>query len=186
MLGNFSIGRFFITTVSLLAYVPFSDTVFQVDKAGEMSPKYALNFGKYRIPNEAHNDMGVLMQNQHQYITDINLIETEPWLFVSCSFQNEARVGFYAYDHSPVQSVQNTKGLIINDLDGGPNFFPAGSDGIKEVYSLLQPVDLFLQKKNGEFENKKFSKNDARKSFVKFMDTLKEDDNPVVVVVTLK
>jgi hypothetical protein len=52
------------------------------------------------------------------------------------------------YGHNPVQSVVNTQGLIINDLDGGPDFFPARSDGKKEVDSLVQPIDLFLQKKN--------------------------------------
>jgi hypothetical protein len=186
MMGNFGIGQFFINPVSLLAYVEFSDTVFQVGQSGDMSPKYALNFGKFRTPDEEQNDVELLHKNQSQHISGIRIVETHPGIFIRYSLQNDYHLGFYRYDHLPVQSIPSSKGLIINDFNGGPDFFPVSSDGGNEVYSLLQPIELLAQKKNGEFDGKRFAKNDAHKSFVKFMDTLKDDDNPVVMIVTLK
>ncbi len=184
--GDLTIGRFFINPLSVLTYIPFTDTVFRVDPNGEMIPTFALNFGKYRTPDEAFNDFSVLQQNRYRFFTDLFLVETERGVFIRYSYQNGFRTGYYAYNHTPVQAIQNSNGLIINDFDAGPDFFPASSDGKKEVYALLQPVDLLLHMKEGEFESKQFSNRSAHKSFEKFMGTLRENSNPVLMVVTLK
>jgi len=186
MMGNFGIGQFYINPLTVLSFVEFNDTIYQFDEYGGRSPKYVMNFGKFRIPNDAHEDMSVLQQNQYQYITNLKLVESGPGLFLRYICQNEFRIGFYAYDNQPVKSIQNSKGMIINDLDGGPDFFPASSDGFQELYSLLNPVELLMEKTEEVLNSKEFTRKDAHKSYLKFLDTIKEDDNPVIMLVRLK
>jgi hypothetical protein len=151
-----------------------------------MNPGFALNFGKYRIPDETFNDFSVLQQNQFRYITSLNLVETAPGVFISFACQNGMHGGFFDLKHSSANVFLCHNGQVINDVDGGPDFFPMGSDGKHEVYSLLQPVELLLQKRDGFFDTKKMSTNSGKKTFSKVLETLKEDDNPVLMVVTLK
>ncbi len=74
---------------------------------------------------------------------------------------------------------------MINDLDGGPDFWPTASDGENTVYRLLRPVNLLDSWSNGGFHEKKFEKTDKRDDFMKMMQQLKEDDNPIIMAVRL-
>jgi len=113
-------------------------------------------------------------------------VETGAGVFLRYSCQNELFVGLYDPNKSSLKSFNSSMGLILNDFDGGPNVFPSESDGEKEIYSLLQPIELLIQYKDGSYANKSFSKSEANRNFLQFLSKLSEDDNPVLMVVTLK
>ena len=76
--------------------------------------------------------------------------------------------------------------MMVNDLDGGPDFWPNKSDGKKLVYTLLQPVKLVEQWQNGEFENKEFKNKTMQKALMNMLNNLDESDNPILMVVELR
>ncbi|MCD6347935.1 MAG: 6-bladed beta-propeller [Bacteroidales bacterium] len=186
MMGDFSIGRFVSNPKSVIGYHPFNDTVFSFDQQGNKSAKYLFDFGSKRVPDEAFDDMMKYMQERDQYIYSPALLETAGRLFIRVSHQKKTWLGIYNFTNGSLDALSSEEGKIENDLDGGPDFWPANSDGDKTVYKLLQPVDLVEARDNGDFAEKDFKSPRARKTFETMLQELKEDDNPVIMVVKLK
>ena len=184
--GDFSIGKFMVTPKSIIGYHPFNDTVFSFDQKGSKSPKYVFDYGNKRLPDEELDDMMKLYENRQQYIHSTSLYETSDKLFIRAFHQKKTLIGFWSQEDNSIVAISSDDGKLLNDLDGGPDFWPAASDGEKTVYRLVQALDLVESWNKGDFEEKEFELADERKEFVRMIQELEEGDNPVIMVVELK
>lgn len=184
--GDFSIGKFMVTPRSVIGYHPFNDTVFSFDPEGNISPKYVFNYGNKRLPDEEIDDMMKLYENREQYIHSTSLYETSDRLFIRAFHQKKPLIGFWQQKDNSLVAILSDDGKLLNDLDGGPDFWPATSDGDKTVYRLVQALDLVESWNKGDYQEKEFKQADDRKEFVRMIQELKEGDNPVIMVVELK
>lgn len=184
--GDFSIGKFMVTPKSVIGYHPFNDTVFAFDPEGNKTPKYVFDYGDKRLPDEEIDDMMKLFENREQYIHSTSLYETSDRLFIRAFHQKKPLIGFWQQKDNSLVAISSDDGKLLNDLDGGPDFWPATSDGEKTVYRLLRPVNLVESWNKGDFQEKEFKLADERKEFIRMIQELKEGDNPVIMVVKLK
>jgi len=184
--GDFSIGKFIVTPKSVIGYHQFCDTVFSFDQEGNKSPKYVLDYGDKRLPDEEIDDMMKLNENRAQYIHSTSLYESSDKVFVRAYHKKKALIGYWQEKDNSMIAISSESGKLRNDLDGGPDFWPTASDGEKTVYRLLKPVSLVDLWNTGDFEEKEFKQADERKEFIKMIQALDEGENPVIMVVKLK
>ncbi len=186
MMGDFSIGNFFVTPQRVLAYQPFCDTVFSIDEQGGMKPAYLLDSGSHRAPDELYDDMNEVMVLSKDYFVSPTLTETSDLLFIRFKRLKKYQSGIYEFDSGEIRSIKTVGNRIPNDLDGGPDFWPSAGDGHKVVYQTILPVDLLNPDKsltNNQIEIKDPA---AAESYGKMLTAIKVDDNPILMVVTLK
>ncbi|MDR2232085.1 MAG: 6-bladed beta-propeller [Tannerella sp.] len=75
---------------------------------------------------------------------------------------------------------------IINDLNGGLSFIPKYYAGNGEVIDIWNPADMKEMLTDEYFASLKIKDPQAHQKLKELLKTLKEDDNPVVVVAKLK
>jgi hypothetical protein len=184
--GVIEFGNFYINPLTRLTYQQMCDTVFAISDKGAFLPRYVLDFGKSRIPDEVWYESAKYEKVKYDYINYINLVETKSTLFVRFIYQKSNRIGLVSLKDGQMSGFKTDKGLVENDLDGGQDFWPKETDGVNKVYSFIQPVNLLQQWQSGEMKNKKFKSQADRDNFVKMVTSLKDDDNPVVMIVNLK
>ena len=96
----------------------------------------------------------------------------------------------YDYMH-PLVYNRKTKELVYvekkipNDLDGGMNFWPGRITGNK-VYSLVNANNFTYYRENGYFYDGEVKNPDKKIALNKMVDSIDENDNPILVIVTLK
>ncbi|MFO7616737.1 MAG: 6-bladed beta-propeller [Bacteroidales bacterium] len=186
MMGDFSIGNFFVTPKRVLAYQPFCDTVFSVDDQGGLKPAYLLDSGSHRAPDEFYDDMNEVMELAKDYFISPTLTETSDLLFIRFRRLNKYEYGLYDFKKGEIRSIKTVNNRMSNNLDGGPDFWPSGSDGDKVVYQTILPVDLLNPDKRLTNNQIKISDPAAGEHYGKMLNTIKVDDNPILMVVTLK
>lgn len=184
--GEFNLGRFYANEKQILTHQPFNDTVFEVSQEGEFSPKYHLNFGNNRFPDEVWYDKDNYRKNQFDYFNWLSLVEVNDKVFVRFYSQREYKIGILSLKDGQSTGLKSVKGLLENNLDGGPDFWPSHTDGNNTVYSVLQAVKLVESWSNGDYQNKEFSNKKLHDNFEKLITGLSESDNPVIMVVELK
>ncbi len=184
--GKFDLGNFYETPENTLVQHPFSDTVFSLNGSGQQLPSYILNFGRYKTPPELFNDKNAHRNAFMQYANWLNMVETKGQLFVSYYLGREMHSGIYFYPKKDESKTQVSVGQIINDLDGGPDFWPRRSDGNKFAYSLIQPTAVLEAYNNGEYNSKTYKDKKAREKFESLMNRISETDNPIIMLVELK
>jgi len=184
--GDFSIGSFYVTPQRVLAYQPFCDTVFNVDMDGHFEPAYCFGFGSHRAPDALYDDMSKTMVLEKDYFISPALVETSDRLFIRFKRLKKYQLGWYQFDNREILSVKTTLSRIPNDFDGGPDFWPSGSDGKKMVYQTVLPVDLLDPDKTKAADDMQIKNPKSRDAYQKMLKNLKEDDNPILMIVTLK
>jgi len=75
---------------------------------------------------------------------------------------------------------------IINDLNGGLSFIPKYYAGNNEVIDIWNPADMKKLLTDQYFASLKIKDPQAHQKLKELLKTLKDDDNPVVVVAKLK
>jgi hypothetical protein len=184
--GVIEFGNFYVNPKISLTFQQMCDTVFEVSGTGELVSRYVLDFGKNRIPDDVWNDKDKYENVKYDYINWLALVETRKTLFVRFSYQKSTRVGLVSLKDGKSGGYKTANGLIENDVDGGPDFWPKETDGSDLVYGFIQPVDLLQQWQSGEMKNKNFRSQADHDNFIKMVSGLKVDDNPVVMIVKLK
>lgn len=184
--GIFDLGNFYSTPLNTLVQHPYSDSVYKLSEVGKMKPCYVLDFGKYKTPKELFSDKNKYREVVTEYAYWISLVETEKAVFTSFYNRRVKRTGIYSLNEKAGSRLKITNGALLNDIDGGPDFWPRKSDGEKMIYSFIQPLKLIEDYQNGDFENKSFNDKKAREKFINLVKDLKESDNPIIMVVKLK
>lgn len=184
--GKFDLGNFYITPLNTLVQHPFSDSVYSLSKDGKMEACMVLDFGKYKTPNELFNNKNEHRKAFFDYANWLNLVETEKAIYISFYYQRIKRTGIYFLNNKKESRLGIGNGSLVNNIDGGPDFWPTRSDGDKMAYTLIQPFKLIEDYENADFDNKSFIDIKAREKLISLIKNLKESDNPIIMMVRLK
>ena len=118
--------------------------------------------------------------SKREYIRIYNLFETGDYLF----FKRHRNVLYNKADNEIRFSKFNQNGFI-NDIDGGSNFWPKFAQD-NSLITYYNASDLKENLTPEHFKNSITKNPDQTEKLKKLTASLKEDDNPVVVIVTLK
>jgi len=75
---------------------------------------------------------------------------------------------------------------LINDLDGGPNFLPRTIKNDNTIVGWIEPSKLKSHVATDDFKKSAPKYPEKKQKLEKLANSLKETDNPVLVMVRLK
>ncbi len=168
----------------------FIDTVFSILPDLTCKPAYLLKPGEYRLPKVKVADP---IRQLSQYMTIEEIFETNRFITLRYSFY-KAKNGFILFEKKNSKSVliswdPGKVGGISNDLDGGLKFLPMSYLIEKNREYLIEMIDPFQLKKriaSSEFKIIAPVYPEKKKELEKLANSLKETDNPVLMMVRLK
>ncbi|MHC1780735.1 MAG: 6-bladed beta-propeller [Bacteroidales bacterium] len=172
-----------------------NDTIFSLDSSLNYNPLYVFNYGKYKNIEEFD---GKKSRGKHIDLNDGKIIETNNLLMMQFNLRDYAHEPFEIVRQSSGRSTKNTLSYAVydknrgkltlmnapipakpgfkEDFESGPPFFPMYISADMYAISLIYPAKL-----------KAFA--DSHKVSPKLKsiaDNLKEEDNPVIVIVKMK
>ncbi len=197
----------FVGTMSYHLFVPFyfyndiisfksmhNDTVYHV--AGDsIKPEYLIDLGKYQLPQE--NRIEVPSSGGSQGFAEkskgyrfCSVFEADESLFISSSgYQDDIHYNII-YDRpsgtgTMLVDKDNYPGSIINDIDGGPDFWPKAAVNDSTVYMPILPLDLRNKDFRDKLRNAEVPDPQKKDELIQMIDSLDENDNPVLMILRL-
>jgi hypothetical protein len=85
-----------------------------------------------------------------------------------------------------VVDSSNFPGSIINDIDGGPDFWPKAAVNDTTLYMPILPLDLRNKDFRDKLLNAEVTYPQKKDILIQLIDSLDENDNPLLMVVRLK
>ena len=186
-----------------------NDTIYQLEKL-TLKPAYIFGVGKYTFPKEALEVFGSQAYEKALLVEQVT--GTPNYFFYAVSipdfFQrpkvkrlshplnpnitiDERRVlGIYNIKEKTNVLLDTSEHLemvgIINDLNGGLSFYPRFYAGNNVVVDIWDVADMKEKLTDEYFAKQTIKDPQAHQKLKELLKTLKDDDNPVVVVAKLK
>jgi len=175
----------------------YNDTVYHIMN-DSIIQEYLLNMGKYKLPDENRIEVSgggfeLFKEKSKGYRFAVSMEANEKIYIASEEYSDskEQHQWNMIYDRRSgagklVVDSQGYPGKLINDIDGGSDFWPRGKVNDSTLYVPILPHQI-TGKKNSE----KFAKNEAmnyqgKRQFLEMIGSLDENDNPVLMIVKLK
>lgn len=165
----------------------YCDTVF-IFTNKTFKPYLIIDVGSLRLTPNARttSTADFIVKN---FLTPKNLLEFGDYVFYEFIAYN----GKSEEDLAFISSKKNYSGMlfasekgIINDLDGGPSILPITTKDDNTIVALVDALQLKTQVSSEAFKNSKPKYPEKKKELEKLANNLKETDNPVLVLVSLK
>lgn len=179
---------------NLSYWVDYNDTIFSIKPDFTYDINYILTPGDHRKPKEDIPVTLDLPERLLEYFSPHFFIETDSYLI--CRYNYRGKFGYVFIDkRTRVTSLcyfeikKDEVGGIINDLDGGSEFSPEVyfTEGDKEFLAgLIQPLRLKNLVASDAFKGNSIPDQYKKDNLIKLAKSLDENDNPVLMVVTLK
>jgi hypothetical protein len=168
----------------------FKDTVYSFNPDLTYRPNFILTPGDYRLPKSYVDDP---IRRLPEYIMFQQIFETKKYLIIRYSFY-KGKNGLIIIDKKDYKSYTSywtfdSFGSITNDLDGGLKFLPLSfyiEDGREYLAGLVDPFQLKARANSNEFKSSTLKNTEKKKVFEKMAYSLKETDNPVLMIIRLK
>lgn len=166
----------------------FSDTIYSIEEM-KFRPHLILNAGDRLITPEARSnyDMFYIAEN---YLQPMNLLEFGDYLYYGSIyklvFPDALLYGFIGSKKKDFQAFFDLNQGIVNDLDGGPNIVPITTKNDHTIITLLDALKLKSHVSSDVFRNSVPKYPEKKKALEKLAVSLKETDNPVLILVKLK
>jgi hypothetical protein len=183
---------FFRTHPSLKVSTSHNDTIFEITNSHTLTPRYVVNMGKYKLPNDERfeyvGDFNKFDKLTANYIRPIPF-ETSRYLIfqlgkwgMACNFStlgfNDKKadlIGLGVFDKTNRQFY-----LLNEDMKDCPFFYPHFSDGQNCLITYVNAVDAI------DFLNKNKNEPIECNAFTTATKNLKVDNNPIVIIAKLK
>jgi hypothetical protein len=180
-------NQFYRFNNHLLKKEIYSDTVYSfINK--DFKPYLVIEQGKRTITTKARSESNPEYIRDN-FITPMNLFEFGNYIYyefiVNLNEPGE-KLAFIGSKISKLNALIYPEKGIINDLDAGPNIWPKT---IKDDNSIVTFIDVIQLKKyiaSEDFKNSIPKYLNKKKKLEKLANSLKETDNPVLMVVRLK
>jgi hypothetical protein len=174
----------------------YNDTVYEIT-SDKIEPKYFLNLGKYKLPDELRPErLGV---NQIQKFRDngnnynfVQVFETAKKIFVGAFSYGESESSKYLiYDEYRKECLlltnyNNKSSGFVNDWDGGIDFWPTGQLNDNQVFMPITPLQFKQQLSETSKNNNEIKYPESKSRLLNLISSVDETDNPILMVVTLK
>ena len=175
-----------------------NDTIYRYnEKENTLHPYYILNCGERPTPETIYK-LGK-SSDYFKYIFAVDLLEAKDYLYVDVEKDKSAFLLQVDKKSGNIQSLELEGEMVdgaltkyrkvdapefTNDLCGGPTFYPSSHNDRKWICAYnasdLLEIDIEKLKKTDVLFPEK------RNQLVKILENLKDDDNPVIMVATLK
>jgi hypothetical protein len=167
----------------------YSDTIYSYDNEN-FKPHMVIQVGEKLISPKARTESDGMFLAKN-YITPLNLFEFGDYVYYEFMYRfvlpdDVLIYSFIGSKKNNFKAIITTGQGLTNDLDGGPNFLPKT---IKDNNTLIGWVDALKLKAHvasEAFKNSKPKYPDKKKELEKLANSLKETDNPVLMLVRLK
>jgi hypothetical protein len=168
----------------------FIDTIFSISPDLTCKATFIFSPGEYRLPKAYVGDP---IKQLSQYMTIEQIFETSRFLILRYSFYKEKN-GLILIDKKTIRSFlsywdSDSSGSIMNDLDGGLKFLPKSyfvENNREYLVELIDPYDLKNQISKSNFNKTAQKYSEKKEALIKLADSLKETDNPVLMIVRMK
>jgi hypothetical protein len=167
---------------------PEGDTIYEIDN-NSITKGFIIEWGQ--IPHKQSIEEFYFRQTEtsNKVTNYMPLLETSTKAFFRGKRTNE----FYIFEYDKISGIsrsmtvnQNNMGFI-NDLDGGDYFYPYWTNRAGNIWITYEDAFSFKEKHSDEFLSKSVSHYPEMKERLKsFLDSLKQDDNPILRIVYLK
>ena len=156
----------------------FCDTLYQI-KDLMLHPRYVFNTGGLAVPYELQeggrfDQFGDDSDKYEKYVNFSKMLEDNRYLYIE--FDHKKNYYKFIYDKKEDNQMTIPLSGFENDLDGGLPFWPQQMISGNEMLCSFTAEQL-LQLDKSKITNEKLKN---------LLNNLKEDDNPVVAIVTLK
>lgn len=166
-----------------------NDTVFSILPDLTEKPSYFVSPGEHRYPKSQKN---VPLNEMTKYLSIAQILETKLLLMIRYFYNESKYIMFFEKEKRITYQVDwefNGTSGIINDLDGGPGFIPKiyfKKNGAEFIGGLINPIQLINLVSSVEFQNFTPQFSNKKKELERLANSLKETDNPIIVIIKLK
>lgn len=167
----------------------YSDTVYVFENT-DFKPHLVIEQGDKLLTTQARSDFEPLYLFE-KYISQKNLFEFGDYVYYE--FMYDFRIGgsnilrgFIGSKKDNFQVTINAEQGLTNDLDGGPNIWPKTIKDDNTVISWIDALQLKTFVASETFINSIPKYPEKKKELTTLADSLKETDNPVLIMVRLK
>jgi len=186
--GNYPIYMF---ENQLSYYNSFTDTVFSVLPDLTEKPSFIISPGEHRYPR-SNISMEQFMSNK--YLDLAKIFETSRFYVIRYRYNKSYLALIDKHNHESFlidRKLENSNYFdgIENDIDGGQFFIPEDcftESGREYMVGLVYPYQIKAMVASEEFKNSTPKYPEKKKELEKLANSLKETDNPVLVMVRLK
>jgi len=169
----------------------YCDTIYRMSALKKYEAIYYYDFGKYRCPDNLFQDHYRFQKSRSNYLLKSWECITQQYIFTHFTIHDDFYLSIYhrkdakfIYNTKYKQPKQPIAGLI-NDLDGGPPFWPARyKDG--RIISLQYASQIKSVLDNVIIDQAEFKDPDLRQNLLEFRKNLSAEDGPVIIEITLK
>ena len=174
-------------------YNPLADTVFSILPDLTEIPSFIIGSGEYRYPR---SDLSLDQFLSGKYLSITNILETNHFFVIIYNYNKKHRLtlidkhnqkSFLLPDEDNNSVIPHSG--IINDIDGGLWFFPENcftERGEEFMIGLQYPYQIKIWIESDEFKYSTPKYPGKKKALERLAASLKETDNPVLVLVRLK
>jgi hypothetical protein len=152
-----------------------NDTLYRIDDDFSFIPKYVINAGKYELTLEMRSNRDIFLREAKSCPTVTSIFETKDFLFLNYLLSIERYNCYYHKKEKNTLYFPSSSG-IPNDHNGGFDFWPQQMVSDKEMMCAYSAERLL--------KLDKLKITDEKLKHV--LNSLKEDSNPVIAIVTLK
>jgi hypothetical protein len=170
----------------------YNDTVYTYDSNEKIIPKYLIDLGSSKLPDLLRTEVtGTSVKSPEFYWASAN--ESVRYIFIvysSYSSPNDrpggpTDFGFIYFDKKNMEATRYNRNRFLNDLDGGPNFYPEYvNDSTAFGFEPASQLKRYLETDNQENASPK--KLEMKKILRTRFKGLDESDNPIIMLVRLK
>jgi hypothetical protein len=166
---------------------PYSDTIFAIKPDLKYEASFMLSPGQHRLP-KSDFDVG---KNFNLYFHPYSVFETSHFRVIKY-FLKKLTIALIDKNDDKEHLIyldENEKGGISNDFDGGPAFQPQNyfeENGKEYLTGLTTPIQIKSLVKRIEFKNSTPKYPEKKKELIELANRMKETDNPVLMLVSLK
>jgi hypothetical protein len=159
-----------------------NDTVYSITGENTFRPEYLLGAGKYEVTTDIRSDFMGAFERLDKCVGFKEIYETAGCLLISYEYQSKVNRCYYDKQSKDLLYFPSKEG-IPNDYDGGMDFWPQKQEN-NRLYKFYE-AHLFKEHVGHANSGSNRKDNEAIK-FRDFANKLKADDNPVLVVASLK
>lgn len=164
-----------------------SDSIYSFENTG-FKPHMAIGVGKKQVTPKVRSECDML-EICANYIQPMNLLEFGDFIyyaFIEKFVLGDVKIyGYIGSKNINYQALFKLGEGLTNDLDGGSNIIPLT---IKDDSTIITLVDALTLKKHitsEDFKNSTPKYPEKKKEFEKLATSLKQTDNPVLVLVRM-
>lgn len=170
----------------------YSDTVYTYEKL-KFKPHLIIDVGEKLITPEARSQFAGL-DLAKRYISPRNLFEFGDYVYYEFTFRFELSLNgsisenycFIGSKKEDINVLIKQEEGLINDLDGGTNILPLVIKDNNTIVAWVDASRLKAHITSDAFKRSNPKNHHKKKELIKLANSLKETDNPVLILVRLK